>query len=73
MLGTNCTAITESSCALMDRWQSPKSRPQILMFLSADAEARRVPSEEMSMERTGSLCPYSERKNFRLSAKNTCG
>ena len=66
------TCMTESWCAKSDLWQSPKSRPQILIFLSALPETSRVLSEEMSMDNTGSLCPYSDRKNFKLSRKNTC-
>ena len=62
----------ESWCANSDLWQSPKSRPQILMFLSALPETSSAPSDEMSIDSTGSLCPYSDRKNFRLSRKKTC-
>ncbi len=40
-------------------------------FLSADPLANRVPSELMSIDRTGSLCPYSDSQNLRLSAKKT--
>jgi len=43
-----------------------------LMFLSAEPDTSRVESEEMSKESTGSLWPYSDRKNLRLSAKKTC-
>jgi hypothetical protein len=62
----------ESACANRERWQSPKSRPQIFMFLSAEPLMSREESEEMSMLSTGSLCPYSDKKNFRLSMKCTC-
>ena len=64
--------MTESPCAKSERWQSPKSRPQILRFLSAEPLTSSVESEEMSMASTGSLCPYRLRKNFRLSRKKTC-
>ena len=57
-----------TTCARNDLWQSPKSRPQSLRFLSADPVARRVLSALMSMQSTGSLCPYKLRKNLRLSA-----
>ena len=67
-----CTCMTESAWAKMDLWQSPKSSPQILRFLSAEPLARRVPSEEMSMDKTGSLCPYRAMKNFMVSVKYTC-
>jgi len=43
--------------AKMNLWQLPKSRPQILRFLSADPETNKVLSEDTSMARTGSLCP----------------
>lgn len=33
-----------SSCAKRDLWQSPKSRPQIFTFLSAEPVAIRAPS-----------------------------
>jgi len=52
-----------SSCANILLWQSPKSRPQILIFLSAEPETRRVESVEMSITDAGRLCPYRERKN----------
>ena len=64
--------MTESECAKMDLWQSPKSSPQILRFLSAEPLASSVPSEDMSMDRTGSLCPYNAKKNFIVSVKYTC-
>lgn len=64
--------MTESEWAKMDLWQSPKSSPQIFRFLSAEPLASRAPSEEMSKDRTGSLWPYSARKNFMLSVKYTC-
>jgi hypothetical protein len=38
-------------------WQSPKSRPQILTVLSAEAVAMISLSEDTSMAITGSLCP----------------
>lgn len=53
-----------SSWAKIDLWQSPKSSPQILMFRSADPDTNSVLSWEMSMQVTGSLCPYSDRKNY---------
>lgn len=56
----------------MDLWQSLKSKPQILMFLSAEAVTSSVLSEEMSMERTGSLWPYRLPFSFRLSMKSIC-
>lgn len=62
----------ESECAKMERWQSPKSRPQILMFLSAEPLMSSVESLLMSMLSTGSLCPCNDRKNFSVSMKNTC-
>jgi hypothetical protein len=43
---------------------SPKSRPQILMFLSAEQETKRFPSDEISNARIGSLCPYKLRLSF---------
>ncbi len=63
--------MTESACAKRLLWQSPKSRPQILIFLSAAPLTRRVLSDEMSMLSTGSLWPYSDRKNLRVSVKKT--
>ena len=71
MPGTNRTAVIPSSWAKMDLWQSPKSRPHILRFLSAPPVAISAESEETSMAVTGSLWPYNERKNLRVSAKNT--
>ena len=56
----------------MDLWQSLKSRPQILMFLSAEAVTSRVLSDEMSIERTGSLWPYRLPFSFKLSMKSIC-
>ena len=70
--GGERTCMMESACAKRERWQSPKSRPQILRFLSAAPLMSRLESEEMSMLSTGSLCPYSDKKNFRLSRKCTC-
>jgi hypothetical protein len=46
--------------------------PQILRFLSADPLASKAPSDDMSIVKTGSLCPYSDTKNFKESEKNTC-
>jgi hypothetical protein len=43
-----------------------------LRFLSAEALMSSDESEDMSMLNTGSLCPYSDRKNFSVSMKNTC-
>jgi hypothetical protein len=63
--------MTESSWARRDLWQSPKSSPQILTFLSAEPEMSMVESEEMSRDITGSLCPYRDRKNLSVSAKKT--
>ena len=54
-----------SSWANMDLWQSPKSKPQILMLRSAEPVTRRVLSLDISIHRTGSLWPYSERKNWK--------
>jgi len=59
--------MTESWWAKMDLWQSLKSSPQILMFLSADPVTNRVLSEEISMDSTGSLWPYRLPFSFRLS------
>jgi hypothetical protein len=42
-----------------------------LIFLSAEPDTKSVESEEMSKESTGSLWPYKDRKNLRLSVKNT--
>ena len=64
--------MTESLWAKMDLWQSLKSMPQILMFLSADAVTSSVLSEEMSMASTGSLWPYKLPFSLRLSRNNTC-
>ena len=61
------TCMMESSCAKMDLWQSLKSRPQILMFLSAEPETSSVLSEEMSIVKTGSLCPYRLPFSFNVS------
>lgn len=44
MLGTKATAITESAWANRERWQSPKSSPHTLMFLSALPVTRSVES-----------------------------
>ena len=41
------------------------------MFLSAAPLTRRVLSEEMSIDSTGSLWPYRDRKNLRVSVKKT--
>ena len=46
-----------SSWAKIDLWQSPKSSPHNLTFLSPEPLARRVPSVEMSSDNTGSLWP----------------
>ena len=62
----------ESSCAKIDLWQSLKSRPQILMFLSAEPETSSVLSEEMSIVRTGSLCPYRLPFSFNVSKNRIC-
>ena len=56
----------------MDLWQSPKSKPHILKFLSADPVTINSPSDEISIHRTGSLWPYKERKNFSESINRTC-
>ena len=48
-----------------------KGNLQILMFLSAEPLTRRLLSEEMSMLSTGSLWPYRDKKNLRLSVKKT--
>ena len=37
-----CTLMMLSSCANMERWQSPKSSPHILMFLSDEPVTSRV-------------------------------
>lgn len=60
-----------SACAKMDLWQSPKSKPQIFIFLSAEPVTIKSPSDEISIHRTGSLWPYNERKNLNVSAKWT--
>lgn len=52
--GSKATCMTLSSCAKRDRWQSPKSRPQILTFLSAEQVTISFESDEMSSARTGS-------------------
>ena len=52
--GSKATCMTLSSCANRDRWQSPKSRPQILTFLSAEQVTISFESDEMSSARTGS-------------------
>lgn len=51
---SNATCMMLSSCAKMDLWQSPKSSPQILTFLSAEEVTMSLESEEISRERTGS-------------------
>lgn len=53
------TRITESSCAKRLLWQSPKSRPQILTFLSAEPVTISVESVLTSIAITGS---YNEKK-----------
>lgn len=65
--GTNWSPVTESSWANRLRWQSPKSRPQILTFRSAEPVAMREESELISIQSTGSLWPYSEMKNCNRS------
>eukprot|EP01137_Pigoraptor_chileana_P007126 Opistho-2@52295 len=67
----NRTDMMPSSCANIDLWQSPKSRPHIFTFLSADAVTSRALSELMSMDVTGNLCPYIDRKNRSVSSTNT--
>ena len=63
------TCMTESWCAKKALWQSPKSRPQIRTFLSAEHVAISLLSEEMLRLRTGSLWPYSVRKSLSESTK----
>ena len=60
-----------SSWANRLRWQSPKSSPHTLTVLSAEPVARRVPSSDISMDMTGSLWPYKDRKNLRESSWKT--
>lgn len=50
----------------MERWQSPKSRPQILMFLSAEPLTSVVLSSEISMERT---CQIEQEKKVSKAGK----
>jgi len=52
------TDITLSVWANRLLWQSPKSRPHSLTFLSADALTSMVLSVEMAMLMTGKRCPY---------------
>mmetsp|Transcript_30522 Transcript_30522/g.73679 ORF Transcript_30522/g.73679 Transcript_30522/m.73679 type:complete len:282 (-) Transcript_30522:728-1573(-) len=68
---TKRKSVMESSWPYIVRWVSPKSRPQILMDLSAPPEANMESSELESNARTGSLCPYRLRKNLRESSKKT--
>lgn len=51
-------------------WQSPKSKPQILIFRSDDPVTIKEESVEMLMHLAGSECPYSERKNWNEAVTN---
>ena len=53
VLGTNWRLMMLSSWANIDRWQSPKSRPQILMLRSADPVTMRVLSCVSRNNQTG--------------------
>lgn len=65
VLGTNTTLVTVSSWAKIDLWQSPKSRPQILIFRSPLPVTIRVESSQISRQDMGSLWPYNFRKNWK--------
>lgn len=60
--GNEHTCMILSSCAKRLLWQSPKSRPQILIFLSADAVTTNAESSEISKDKTG---------NYRVSTSTT--
>ncbi len=65
---TNLRAVTASLWMNNERWQSPKSSPQILMFLSADPDTSSVLSLDISKLSTGNLCPYNDKKNLSVFA-----
>jgi hypothetical protein len=50
------------------RLYSRQAAVRTLMFLSAEPVAIKRESKEISSDITGSLCPYRDRKNLRLSS-----
>lgn len=67
----NLTQVIESQWMNIDLWISPNYMPHIFRFLSADPVASKLPSDDMSKLRTGSLCPQRFKSSFIESTQQT--